>query len=184
MPIRGENSIEVNVDGHVDVAAIASGHHDGDRDRQTARAGEHTRIALCQHLRRELQSTEAVVFVRVRTGEIDQELRSSQVGSTFERLIEGFEVILVIGAIGQLDIHGVILRKDRRCAVTLMDVEIDDQYAIARAIGLHSSRGDRNVIEQAIACAAIAVRMMGATGKIDADPFRQRYAADGERCSD
>ncbi len=65
-----------------------------------------------------------------------------------------------------------------------MDVEIDDQYLIAHAMGLHSSRGDRYVIEQTIASAAIAVRMVSATRKIDADPFRQRGAAGSERCSD
>ncbi len=61
-----------------------------------------------------------------------------------------------------------IVREDRRGAVALMHVEVDDQHAFDAVLGLHRARGDGGVVEHAEAFAEIAMRMVRAAGQVDA----------------
>jgi hypothetical protein len=98
-----------------------------------------------------------------------------------QRVVERGQVGLVGAAIGQLHVqvarflaegevlravqrereHGRVVAEDRRRAVALVHVQVDDEHPQQRAVlavplGLHQPRGHRHVVEDAVARALVA----------------------------
>ncbi len=69
-----------------------------------------------------------------------------------------------------------IVAKDRGRAVALMDVAVDDRGARDDAIAEQDRRGDGDVVEHAVALAAIAEGVMGAAGEVGGDASLRRPA--------
>ena len=63
-----------------------------------------------------------------------------------------------------------IAAKDGGGAVALMHVAVDDRGARDDAVALQHRRGDRDVVEHAVALAAVAKGVVGAAGEVGARP--------------
>src|SRR5207342_420727 len=74
----------------------------------------------------------------------------------------------------------IVAGEDRRGAVALVHVAIDDGDARESRLGLQRARGDGGVIEDAEAFAAIAERVVRAAGEVGAPAARERLARRGE----
>ena len=79
-----------------------------------------------------------------------------------------------------------IVGEQRRSAVALMHVEIDDQNVSRGALGKQDQRGDSDIVEGAEAGALRAPRMVAAAGGVagnavdERQPRRQHRTAGGE----
>ena len=74
-PSGGPDGGEVDVDGVFDVARVAAGHGDRDRDAGVAAQLEHQPIALGQTALGDLQTSQAIALEGIGAGEKDDELR-------------------------------------------------------------------------------------------------------------
>ena len=70
--------------------------------------------------------------------------------------------------------HLVVRFEDRRGAIALMDVEIDDGRPLDRALRLQLANGDGHIVEHAESLAMIGERMMSAAGQIAGEPVLER----------
>jgi hypothetical protein len=84
--------------------------------------------------------------------------------------------------------HGVIAGEDTGRAVALVNVQVDDRHAqgpsLPRSIGLHHPRRHRDVVENAIAGAGGAVRVVSAAGEVDGHARVKGSPASSDRGAD
>jgi hypothetical protein len=88
-----------------------------------------------------------------------------------------------LGAVERDGEHARVAGEDRRRAVALVDVEVDDDDP-ARRLRLQDARGDGDVVEDAVAAAAPRRRVMGAAGQIGGDAFDERGTRGRQRRAD
>ena len=188
-------------DGDVEVVAVAAGHRQRDRNAQRAERGEDAAVALEQAGRAELEPAEPVAFVRVGAGEVEGEAerlrrvlarrapssarvergagsrrRRSRRAGAMSRSLAALrngkffapcsEIVNTLGVAGE----------DRRRAVALVDVEVDDDDPAAARLRLQQPRRDGDVVEDAVAAAARRRRVMRAAGEIGGDALDERGA--------
>ncbi len=72
---------------------------------------------------------------------------------------------------------GVVLTDDRRGAVSLVNIAIDNDQPSNPALLLDDPRGDDRVVEHAEALTMICIRMMGPAGQVNRHTFCQRRPA-------
>src|SRR6185369_7213196 len=83
----------------------------GNRHRDAARGerGKHQLVATYQPLLAELEAAEAVVLVRVRPGEVEDELGARTLERLVQAALEMPQVFVVARAVGELDVEAVPL---------------------------------------------------------------------------
>jgi hypothetical protein len=183
-------------DGDVEVVAVAAGHRQRDRDLERAEQAEDAAVARQQACGAELEAAEPVAFVRVGAGEIERQaerLLAVLVGEHAQGTVERAQVVGVAAAVGQGDVevarrlaerevpgaverdreHARVAGEDRRRAVALVDVEVDDDDA-QRRLGLQQARRDGDVVEDAVAAAARRRRVVRAAGEVGGDALVER----------
>ena len=62
--------------------------------------------------------------------------------------------------------HGGVVLKDAGGAIALMNIEIDDEHAWGKALGLHEPGRHGRIIKAAESTPPIIGRMVGAAGQI------------------
>ena len=187
----------MDVDRIADVAGIAARHRDRHGDASVAAQRKHHRVARGETVLRECQTTEAVIREGIGAGEIDREVRAPRGQRVAHAILEGDEVLVVGRAVGQFDVevarflaegkivravdrereHRDVLREDRRRAVALVHVAVEDRDALRPAFRLHRERGDGTVVEHAVALPAIAEGVVRAAGEVHPDAAFERRAA-------
>ena len=164
-----EDRCAVYGDRIVNLPGITASHGDGDRDMPAAAMREYPSITFGESRHRQPEAAQAVISVRIGTGQIDDEFRSGDVEGGIEAFFKSQEIGVIRAAIGQFNIEIALLLLKRKIAravdreskntfvtgqntgraITLMDVTIDNQYPACPAFSLHGAGGHGGIIENA-----------------------------------
>ena len=102
---RERDRLRVDRTGLFDVVAVATGHHDRDRDAEPTRDIEHTPITCGQALERQIETAKTVAAIGICTGEIEDEVGREPLEHRIERAVERGEIASIVAAIRQADIE-------------------------------------------------------------------------------
>ena len=160
-------------------------------------------IALTERRLAHCEAAEPIVDIRIGAGEVDHELRTRGNERTFETVREFAQVHRVVRTVRQRDVEiasrfaprEIAVPVDRKrvacgiaaeylCrAVALMHVGIDDQDARDPVPRDEHASCDRRIVEHAITCSCIRLRVMRSAGEVDGDAIVERGPARGERAA-
>ena len=195
---------EVHADRRGDVAAIASGHRHGDRHAERLGKVEDHAVARLHACGRKLELAQPIALVRVRARDVNQQLRLETAPHCREAIAQCRKVGIVAGAIRQRDVQGAgllaerevrgrvnrerehrrIAVKDLCSAIALVHVKVDDcdlkHASPARGFALHDPRGDRHIVEYAVAGTACVLCVVRAAGEVDRHAVERRRSARGD----
>ena len=178
--------VDVYGDDRVDVPRVAAAHRDGDGQPAIAAGLEHHAIAGAQAVDGELQTPEPIAFVRVGAAEVEHQVGPMRVEDARQVAGERGEILIVSGPVLEGDVEVALLLPERKVvgavqrerehrglvpkdgggAVPLVHVAVDDRRASDGALAQEDGRRDRDVVEHAVAFAAIAEGVMGAAGEV------------------
>jgi hypothetical protein len=145
----------------------------------------------------ELEPTQAVVLVGVGARQVDHQVGLAPGKHRAEGGLQGGEVSVVGGAVGQfhvqvaaLLVEGVVagamdaegealwpVGQDGGGAVALVHVAVDDRHPLDPALGAHGQGGDGGVVEDTEAFAPVAEGVVGAAGQVGGAAVLQRRPA-------
>ncbi len=95
------NGLGVDVDGIEDVPAIAAGHGDDDGNRSSSALSQDHAISGGETLLGYRPATEAVLFMRIGAGQIDDEVGLAGMNGSSHAVLPCFEKTLIVGLIGE-----------------------------------------------------------------------------------
>ena len=150
------------------------------------------RSRAAQAVDRELQAPEPIAFVGIGAAEIEHQIGPMRVEDARQVLGERGEILLVAGAVLEGDVevadflperkvvravqrereHRGLVPEDGGGAVALVHVAVDDRRARDGALAQQHGRRDRDVVEHAVAFAAIAEGVMRPAGEVGGDLWR------------
>jgi hypothetical protein len=200
---RGAHRAEVDVDRVLHVRGIAARH--GDRDAGAGRSAraQHGPVTLGQRVLRDPQPAEAVALPRIGTRHIEDDVRLvPQCGR--QALPDRSQVHVVTSTIRQRDVERALLlvegvvadavhreredvavaREQRRRAVALVHVAVDDRTPAGAAFRLHRTDCDGYIVEHTETLAERGVGMMGAPRQVDGGTLAEGGSRRGDGRAD
>ena len=185
---------------------VAPRHRDAHGNARRAQGREDEALARRDAVGREREATEAVALRDIDSREVEDEFglrprngggqvlrEQREIGGVFEAVVEGDievgrrlpqgEVVPAVHREGEG--RGVV-GEDRRGAVPVVDIEIDDERAAESALGAERADRDRDIVEGAVPLARVAEGVVGTAREIRRDPPRpvERGARRGDRPAD
>src|SRR5262249_27022542 len=164
---------------------------------------EDERVATRESVERQRESPEAVADVWIRAGEIDDEVGARAVERARQGVDEEREVLVVAGAILQLDVeragdfvkrivsaavhaereHSFVAGEDLVRSVPLLYVEVDDRRARNTAVALQRANRDGHIVEDAESFAVRRKRVMRAPREVHGDAVLEGARRGRERAA-
>ena len=102
---RAADGVGVDVHRVVDVARVAAGHRQRDRDRARRERREHVLVAAREAALGEPEPPEAVVLVGIGAREVEDELGARALERLVQAALEVPQVLVVARAVGELDVE-------------------------------------------------------------------------------
>ncbi|EGF32008.1 hypothetical protein IMCC9480_3055 [Oxalobacteraceae bacterium IMCC9480] len=182
--------------GIVNIPTITTGHRNSHRNAALPGGFEHHPVALCQTLEGQFHASQPIAFVRVGTGQKNNQLRVKARKQRCQRAGQRLQVGRIADIIRQADIeitdrflkrvvaftvqrqreHRVVARKNLGSAISLMDIQVHDRNTAGPPFRLHQARGNGRIIEDAKSFAMRRMRMMRATGQVHRNAILERRA--------
>ena len=178
--------LDVDADRVLEIPAVAAGDRDRDREADLATELDDEGVPPGETIEGETKPAERVPFVRIGTGEIDDEVGLS--ACQHRRQVVGKECkkMLIARAVRKLDVEGagdlvewvipaamhaesedaIVAGEDGVGPVPLMDVEVDYGSAPYTVSALQASNGDRDVVEDAEPFAVVGKCVMRSSREI------------------
>ncbi|HEV2130665.1 MAG TPA: hypothetical protein VGR27_06160 [Longimicrobiaceae bacterium] len=181
---------DVDVHRILRIASVAAGHGEGNGHTRGAARLQHQAVARGKPPFGHPQPPEAVVEEGICAREVDHELRPVLREDRWNVQLQRREEDLVPRAVGKLDVERAALLsegkvlgavdgegedrrvggKDRRGAVALVHVAVEDRGADNPPLPLQGAHRDRRIVEDTEPLSLSGVRVVRAAGKIGSDP--------------
>ncbi len=194
----------MNRDDVVHIGRVATAHGNHDWKARAATAVHHQLVTALQAIDGQLEPAEPVAFERIRTRQIEHDLRTMRSKDHVHRMCKMREIRLITGAILQLDVevarflakrvvsrsmhreseHVSVAREDRGRSVALMHIAVDDRDPPDAGVTLQNTTRNRHIIEDAVALPAVGEGVVGASCEIGRAPFVNGGVCSRNRCSD
>jgi hypothetical protein len=187
-----------------DVAPVAAAHDDNDwHTPPRARAEDHF-VTLRERRGGDPQAAQLVVFVRIRSGDVERDVETPGRKRSGQSLCNGSKVFAVGASVGQRDVERTVLfskwkvvravhrkreyvgvvTKNCRRAVPLVDVRIENDGTRDSLLVDQPANCDRDIVEDAVTFAVIGVCVVRAAGEVDCKAVVERGARSAHRCAD
>ncbi len=191
----------MNAHGFIDIDAVAATHH-GDHGQRAISAGaQYESIPFGQGLRRYLQTSEAIAFMRIGAGHVKRDVVVSSSQGRGKAGRNRFEECVIAGVVRQCDIEraallverevvGAVHRKSEdlrvvtkygRGAVSLVDIAIEYNGGAYQTRLAQTLNGHGNIVEDAITFTAIGVSVVRSAGQVDGETIAKRRVRGRER---